>query len=479
MEVKELKSKGLKREFSITIGVDDLKEKKIKKLQDIASKAKIDGFRPGKVPTAHIEKLYGQSVMVEVIEEKVSEASQSVLQDRDLRAAVKPDVKLESDMNDVIEKNKDLVFTMNCEVLPEIDITDFSKIKLDKPVSKPNEKDIKDALEYIAKQNKSFKEASEKTKSKDGDQVTLDYVGKIDDIAFDGGTANDANLVLGSKSFIDNFEDQLVGLKKGDKKLVKVKFPDNYQSSDLAGKEATFDVEIKKVSKAEESKIDDDLAKSLGMEDLEALKKNLEDRIQQDFDSAARMKLKDSLLDVLEKKHKFELPESMVNQEFDQMWNQLQQQLDQQKKELKDLELSEKEIRKNYTEISEKRVCTGLLIAEIGNQNNIQLEDNDINKALQMEMQRYPGQEKEILDYYQKNQDAIRQLTAPVFEDKVIDFILEKVDLKDVKVSREDLFDSGVKEEPKSKKKTKSKATSGNNSKPKSKAKKVSAKKDK
>ena len=477
MEVKELKSKGLKREFSITIGVDDLNEKKIKKLQDIASKAKIDGFRPGKVPTAHIEKLYGQSVMVEVIEEKVTEASQTVLHDRNLRAAVKPDVKLDTDMNEVIEKNKDLIFTMNCEVLPEIEIIDFSKIKLDKPVSKPKEKDIKDALDYLAKQNKSFKEASEKTKSKDGDQVTLDYVGKIDDIAFDGGTAKDANLVLGSKSFIDNFEDQLVGLKKGDKKLVKVKFPDNYQSSDLAGKEATFDVEIKKVSKAEESKVNDDLAKSLGMENLKDLKKNLEERIQQDFDSAARMKLKDSLLDALEKKHKFELPESMVNQEFDQMWNQLQQQLEQQKKELKDLELSEKEIRKNYTEISEKRVCTGLLIAEIGKQNNIQLEDNDINKALQMEMQKYPGQEKEILDYYQKNQDAIRQLTAPVFEDKVIDFILEKVDLKDVKVSREDLFDSGMKEESKSKKKTKSKVTSDNKSEPKSKAKKVSAKK--
>ena len=479
MEVKELKSKGLKREFSITIGIDDIKEKKIKKLQDIASKAKIDGFRPGKVPTSHIEKLYGQSVMVEVIEEIVSEASQSVLQDRDLRAAVKPEVKLGSDMNEVIEKNKDLIFTMNCEVLPEIEITDFSKIKLDKPVSKPTEKDIKDALEYLAKQNKSFKEVPEKTKSKDGDQVTIDYIGKIDDIAFAGGTANDANLVLGSKSFIDNFEDQLIGLKKGDKKLVNVKFPENYQSSDLAGKDATFDVEIKKVSKAEDSKVNDDLAKNLGMEDLKTLKKNLEERIQQDFDSAARMKLKDSLLDVLEKKHKFKLPESMVNQEFDQMWNQLQQQLDQQKKELKDLELSEKEIRKNYTEISEKRVCTGLLIAEIGKQNNIQLEDNDINKALQIEMQKYPGQEKEILDYYQKNQDAISQLTAPVFEDKVIDFILEKVDLKDVKVSREDLFDSGLKEESKSKKKTKSKTTSGNKSKPKSKVKKVSAKKDK
>ncbi len=479
MEVKEIKSKGLKKEFSVTIGFDDLEEKKIKKLQDIASKAKIDGFRPGKVPTTHIEKLYGQSVMVEVIEERVSEASQSILQDRDLRAAVKPDVKLESDMNEVIQKNKDLVFIMNCEVLPEIKITDFSKIKLDKPVSKPKEKDIKDALEYLAKQNKLFIEASEKTKSKNGDQVTLDYVGKIDDVAFDGGTANDANLVLGSKSFIDNFEDQLVGLKKGDKKNVKVKFPENYQSYDLAGKDAVFDIEIKKVSKPEESKVNDDLAKNLGMKDLETLKKNLEERIQQDFDSAARMKLKDSLLDALEKKHKFELPESMVNLEFDQMWNQLQQQLDQQKKELKDLELSEKEIRKNYKEISEKRVCTGLLIAEIGKQNNIQLEDNDINKALQMEMQKYPGQEKEILDYYQKNQDAIRQLTAPVFEDKVVDFILEKVDLKDIKVSREDLFDSGQKDFSKSKKKTRSKTNSGNKSEPKSKSKKVSAKKDK
>tara|TARA_B100001057_G_C22777222_1_gene922137 strand:- start:80 stop:1519 length:1440 start_codon:yes stop_codon:yes gene_type:complete len=479
MEVKEIKSKGLKKEFSVTIGFDDLEEKKIKKLQDIASKAKIDGFRPGKVPTTHIEKLYGQSVMVEVIEERVSEASQSILQDRDLRAAVKPDVKLESDMNEVIQKNKDLVFIMNCEVLPEIKITDFSKIKLDKPVSKPKEKDIKDALEYLAKQNKLFIEASEKTKSKNGDQVTLDYVGKIDDVAFDGGTANDANLVLGSKSFIDNFEDQLVGLKKGDKKNVKVKFPENYQSYDLAGKDAVFDIEIKKVSKPEESKVNDDLAKNLGMKDLETLKKNLEKRIQQDFDSAARMKLKDSLLDALEKKHKFELPESMVNLEFDQMWNQLQQQLDQQKKELKDLELSEKEIRKNYKEISEKRVCTGLLIAEIGKQNNIQLEDNDINKALQMEMQKYPGQEKEILDYYQKNQDAIRQLTAPVFEDKVVDFILEKVDLKDIKVSREDLFDSGQKDFSKSKKKTRSKTNSGNKSEPKSKSKKVSAKKDK
>lgn len=479
MEVKELKSKGLKREFSITIGFDDLNGKKLKKLQDIASKAKIDGFRPGKVPTAHIEKLYGQSVMVEVIEERVSEASQSVLKDRDLRAAVKPDVKLNIDMNEVIDNNKDLVFIMNCEVLPEIEITDFSKIKLDKPVSKPKEKDIKDALEYLAKQNKSFKEASGKIKSKDGDQVTLDYIGKIDDIAFNGGTANDANLVLGSKSFIDNFEDQLVGLKKGDKKLVKVKFPDNYQSPELAGKKATFDVEIKKVSKAQESKVNDDLAKSLGMDNLEALKKNLKERIQQDFDSAARMKLKDSLLDVLEKKHKFELPESMVNQEFDQMWSQLQQQLEQQKKELKDLELSEKEIRKNYTEISEKRVCTGLLIAEIGKQNNIQLEDKDINKALQMEMQRYPGQEREILDYYQKNQDAIRQLTAPIFEDKVIDFILDKVVLKDIKVSREDLFETGVKEELKSKKKTKSSTTSGKKSKLKYKAKKASAKKDK
>ena len=201
----------------------------------------------------------------------------------------------------------------------------------------------------------------------------------------------------------------MIGLKKGDKKVVKVKFPENYQSTDLANKEASFDVEIKLVSKSEESKIDNDLAKNLGMEDLEKLKESLKERIKQDFDSASRSKLKDSLLEALEKKHSFELPQSMVDQEFDQMWNQLEQQLESQKKELKDLEISEKEIRKNYKEISEKRVCTGLLIAEIGQVNNIQLEDNDINKALQAEMQKYPGQEKEILDYYQKNPEAIRQ----------------------------------------------------------------------
>jgi trigger factor len=252
MEVKELKAKGLKREFSITIKSEVIKNLKAKKLEEIASKAKIDGFRPGKVPSAHIEKLYGQSVIVEVIEENVSKASQDVLEERNLKAAVKPDVKLDSEMTDVIEKGKDLIFTMNCEVLPEIEITDFSKISIDNPVSEPKEKDINDALEYLAKQNKAFKDASDKTKAKDGDQVTIDYLGKIEGVAFEGGAAKDAKLILGSKSFIDNFEEQLIGLKKGDKKVVKVKFPENYQSADLANKEASFDVEIKLLSKSEE-----------------------------------------------------------------------------------------------------------------------------------------------------------------------------------------------------------------------------------
>jgi trigger factor len=245
----------------------------------------------------------------------------------------------------------------------------------------------------------------------------------------------------------------------------------------LANKEATFDVEIKLVSQPGESKIDDDLAKNLGMEDLKKLKESLKDRIKQDFDSASRNKLKDSLLEALEKSHNFELPQSMVDQEFDQMWRQLEQQLENQKKELKDLEISEKEIRKNYKEISEKRVCTGLLIAEIGQVNDIQLEDNDINKALQMEMQKYPGQEKEILDYYQKNPDAIRQLSAPLFEDKVIDFVLEKVKLKDVKVSREDLFGAGPSEDVKSKPKAKAKAKTNAAKKTSTESKKIKDKK--
>ena len=292
--------------------------------------------------------------------------------------------------------------------------------------------------------------AKKGSKSKDGDKVIIDYSGAVDGVNFDGGTAEKAELILGSKTFIDTFEDQLVGEKAETSKVVKVKFPDEYPNKELEGKNAEFDVKIIEILNPIDSKINDELAKKFGQDSLKDLKGVLEEQIKKDFDQAAKMKLKDSLFSELEKNHKFDLPQVLVDQEFNQMWSQLESQLEQQKKTLDDLEVKEKELKKNYKEVSEKRISIGLLIAEIGRVNNIDLDDNDYNIALQKEVQKYPGQEQQIIDFYKKNPDAIRNLTAPIYEDKVVDFVLEKVTLKDKKVSRKDLFGAeATQEKPK------------------------------
>ena len=441
------KLKGLKKEFVVQIPFSDLDDLKQKKLIEISQKVKIAGFRPGKVPISHVEKLYGNETIVEVIEEKVSESSRKVLEEKDLRPAANPEIKLVDEMEDSINKQNDITFSMSFEALPEIDFIDFKKIKLDKPVASPKKEDIDEALEYLAQQNKDYKSSKKGYKSKEGDKVIIDYSGSVDGEKFDGGTAEKAELVLGSKTFIDTFEDQLVGEETEVTKIVKVKFPEEYPNKQLEGKNAEFDVKIIDILNPVDSKVDDELAKKFGQDTLKDLKNVLEEQIKKDFDQAAKMKLKDSLFSELEKNHKFDLPEILVDQEFDQMWRQLESQLEQQKKTLDDLELKEKELKKNYKEVSEKRISIGLLIAEIGRVNKIELDDNDYNLALQSEVQKYPGQEQQIIDFYKKNPDAIRNLTAPIYEDKVVDFVLEKVTLKDKKVSRKDLFGAESPEE--------------------------------
>ena len=307
--------------------------------------------------------------------------------------------------------------------------------------------------------------AKKGSKSKDGDKVIIDYSGAVDGVNFDGGTAEKAELILGSKTFIDTFEDQLVGEKAETSKVVKVKFPDEYPNKELEGKNAEFDVKIIEILNPIDSKINDELAKKFGQDSLKDLKGVLEEQIKKDFDQAAKMKLKDSLFSELEKNHKFDLPQVLVDQEFNQMWSQLESQLEQQKKTLDDLEVKEKELKKNYKEVSGKRISIGLLIAEIGRVNNIDLDDNDYNIALQKEVQKYPGQEQQIIDFYKKNPDAIRNLTAPIYEDKVVDFVLEKVTLKDKKVSRKDLF--GVEATQEKPKETKPKTKKGKTAKKK------------
>ena len=445
--LEEKKLKGLKKEFLIEIPFSELSQAKKEKLESISTKVKIAGFRPGKVPLSHVEKLYGKETIVEVIEEKVSETSAKILEEKNLRPAVNPDIKLVDDMEKSINEERDIKYSMTFEALPEIDLIDFSNIKLDNPVANPNQEDIDEALEYLAKQNKDYVKAKANQKAKEGDKVILNYSGSIDGEKFEGGTSENAELVLGSMTFIDNFEDQLIGLAAKSKKIIKVKFPSEYPNKDLENKNAEFDVEIIDILNPKDSKVNDELAKKFGQESLKDLKNALNDQIKNDFDQASKMKLKDGLFIELEKKHKFDLPETLVNQEYDQMLRQLENQLESQKKSLSDLELEEKEIKKNYKEISERRISIGLIIAEIGRKNKIELEDNDFNLALQTEVQKYPGQEQQILEFYKKNPDALRGLTAPIYEDKVVDFVLEKVVLKDKKVSRKDLFGQNETEE--------------------------------
>ena len=464
--LEEKKLKGLKKEFLIEIPFSELSQARKEKLESISTKVKIAGFRPGKVPLSHVEKLYGKETIVEVIEEKVSETSTKILEEKNLRPAVNPDIKLVDDMEKSINEERDIKYSMTFEALPEIDLIDFSEIKLDNLVASPNKEDIDEALEYLAKQNKDYVKAKANQKAKEGDKVILNYSGSIDGEKFEGGTSENAELVLGSKTFIDNFEDQLIGLAAKSKKIIKVKFPSEYPNKDLENKNAEFDVEIIDILNPKDSKVNDELAKKFGQESLKDLKNALNEQIKNDFDQASKMKLKDTLFLELEKKHKFDLPKTLVNQEYDQMWRQLENQLESQKKSLSDLELEEKEIKKNYKEISERRISIGLIIAEIGRKNKIELEDNDFNLALQTEVQKYPGQEQQILEFYKKNPDALRGLTAPIYEDKVVDFVLEKVALKDKKVSRKDLFGqndagekatktkSNVKKKKSSKKKT-------------------------
>ena len=438
--IEEKKLKGLKKEFIIEVPYDDFEKSKNEKLKDISTKVKIAGFRPGKVPLSHVEKLYGKETNVEVIEKIISDSSKKVLDEKDLRPAINPDIKLIDEMDKIVGEKNNIKYSMAFEALPEVKLVDFSKIKLENPVAKPNKKDIDEALDYLAKQNKDYKTQKKSEKAKEGDKLVLNYSGSIEGEKFEGGSAKNAEIIIGSNTFIDNFEDQLIGQTVGSTKTLKVKFPDNYPNKDLENKDAEFDVEVLEILNPVDSEINDELAKKFGQEKLKDLKNALEEQIKKDFDQASRMKLKDSLFLELEKKHKFELPESLVNQEYEQMWNQLEHQLKDQKKTLSDLDIEEKEIKKNYKEISQKRISIGLIVAEIGRQNKIELEDNDYNLALQNEVQKYPGQEQQVLEFYKKNPDSLRNLTAPIYEEKVVDFVLKKAELKDKKVTRNDLF---------------------------------------
>ncbi len=443
MEITETSSDGLKRELKVLIGASELEQRLSARLNKMKTQVNLKGFRPGKVPVEHLRKIYGRSVMAEVLEQTISESTQKASYDRKERPALDPDISVGEDKDEiekVIAGDADLAYTISFEVLPEIEITDLTKLKLEKPVAEVGEKEIEKGLQSVHEDAVTY--AKKDGKAEQGDQVTIDYAGKIDGKAFDGGSAEDAAVVLGKGQFIPGFEEGLAGVKAGGKKIIECKFPDDYLAKKLAGKEAVFDVEIKQVAAPELAKLDDAFASKLGFETLAALREALETKLKEDFETGAHMKLKRSLLDNFEKTHKFELPAKLVEREFESIWQQVNEELKRAGSSFEDEGTSEEKARKDYDDLAKRRVRLGLVLSEIGEKNAIKITDEEVNQALMERARQFPGKEREVFDYYQKNPEALAELRVPIFENKVVNYILELATVTEKKVSAEELFKS-------------------------------------
>ncbi|WP_293493256.1 trigger factor [Phenylobacterium sp.] len=441
MQIVEKSGEGLSKVFSVTVPMSDLVERLDAKIAEITPTLNIKGFRPGKVPQAHVRKLYGKSIMSEVVEQTLNETTQKVLEENKLRPAGDPDLTPNGDMAEVIEGKADLAYDIAIEVMPEFEPTDLTKISLKRPVYEPTDAEVNEAVDELAKQNRTYETRTGKSlKAKDGDMVVIDFIGRVDGVAFEGGTGVDTELVLGSGSFIPGFEEQLVGAKPDDKVMVKVTFPAEYQAPNLAGKDAEFETTVKEVKAPVESKADDSLAERLGVESLEKLRELLKTNLESQYSGASRFKLKRALLDVLDEKHDFPLPPKMVEAEFAQIWGQVQSDKERGTLPPEDLEKTDDVLQTEYRKIAERRVRLGLVLAEIGRVNNVQITDQELAEAMRAEAMRYGPQAQQIFDFFRQNPAAQAQLRAPIFEDKVVDLIIEQAKVKDQKVSKDDLL---------------------------------------
>ena len=440
MDIKEINAEGLAREVQITIAATDLAKQLDEKIESVKGQVQIKGFRPGKVPAAHVRKTFGEQLMGEIIQETVNTSSQKMLTDRDERPAMQPEIKLVGEADAIIAGTADLVYDIKYEIIPPITLTDFSKLKLEKPTVEIEEARVEEALERLASSRKDFVARAKTAKAQNGDRVKIDFLGRIDGEAFDGGAGEGFDLELGSGQFIPGFEEQLVGTKAGDKIDVSVDFPADYGSADLAGKAAVFECTVHEVSEAKDAEITEEFASSLGMESLEKLKEAMREQIGADYSQMSRGHLKKDLLDQLAEKHDFDLPPSMVEMEFEQIWGQFQQELATQEKKIEDLDDSEDDLRAEYRDIAVRRVRTGLVLAEVGSNNSIEVSQEELNQGLMQRVQQFPGQEQQVFEYFQQNPEAMSQIRAPLFEDKVVDFICEMATVSDKKVSLEDLM---------------------------------------
>ena len=440
MQVTQTKAEGLSREFEVAVPAQELQDKLTARIEEIRPQMKLKGFRPGKVPAAHVKRMFGKSIMGEMIEGVVQEANQKAVEDAEVRPASQPQVNIKSDMEQVLEGKADLEYQMHFDVMPDFEPIDVTTLSVERPVSDIEDSEVEDALSRLAEQNTKFEARDDDGRAEDGDAVIIDFLGKIDGEPFEGGQAEQQAVVIGSNRFIPGFEEQLVGAKKDDETELNVTFPEDYGAEDLAGKEAVFEVKVHEVRAPETPEIDDEFAKGLGLEDLAQLREMVTGQIQTEYDGMSRQKAKRALLDELDKSHDFELPSGMVNAEFQQIWAQLQQEKEAGRLDEVDAAKSDEDLEKEYRTIAERRVRLGLVLAEIGRGQEIQISQDEVNAALIAEARRFPGQEQKVIEMFQKNPQMLDQLRAPIYEDKVVDYILETATVSEKSVSKEELF---------------------------------------
>ncbi len=456
MQVTEKAAEGLKRELEIVIPASELETSLTARLEQMKSQARINGFRPGKVPVAHLRKTYGQQAMTEVIQEAVTQGAQKAIEERKENPAYQPDIGFGDDENalsDVVDGKADLTFLVSFEIVPTFEIFDFSKAKLERPVAEVGAKEIDEALNRMVVQQKDFEPREGDSPAQSGDRVQIDFVGKVDGEAFDGGAAEDAYLEIGSNSYIPGFEEQLIGAKPGDGVKVKVTFPGEYGVEALSGKDAVFDVEVKEVAKPKDIPVDDEFAKRLGLEDLDKLKEAVGEQIKNEYTNFSDARVKRELLDILDEEHTFEVPEKLVEQEFSSIWQQVLGDLEKAKRTFEDEDTTEDEAKAEYRVIAERRVRLGLVLSQVGKAGDIQISDDEVNQALMERAREFPGQEKEVFEYYTKQAGAINEIRAPIYEQKVVNYIIELAEVTEKKVSAEELMRDPDEDEAKDDKK--------------------------
>jgi trigger factor len=435
MKIVETSNEGLKRGYTVTIPAQDISARIDAEVRKIAPTVKMQGFRPGKVPTNLLKKMHGAALHQDALNTAIREAMDKLVKDQKLRPAMQPSVAL----GEGYEEGKDASVEVNLEVLPQIEAPKLDGIKLEKLVVPVSDAEVDEAVQRIASQQKSFTDAKKGKKAETGDQVVVDFVGKVDGVAFDGGTAEDQTIELGSGRLIPGFEDQLVGVKAGEERTITVTFPDDYPAANLKGKEATFDITVKAVKVAGETAADDDFAKSLGLESMEQLRNLLRGQLEQETSGLTRTQMKRALLDRLAADHDFAVPPSMVEAEFGQIWQQLEHEASHEEDPaaaLKEIE-SEKD---EYRAIAERRVRLGLLLSEIGQANGVEVSQQEMQMLLSQEAQKYrPEDRQRFVEYVQSEPLAAAQLRAPLYEDKVVDFLFDKAEVSEREVTREEL----------------------------------------